>query len=109
MKKGVFLAKDVATIVCPVEGSNTGPVIVQVAKTARSKASVALPSLAKKPKTAMTYFTVFPEQPESVTENNGRTDEPGMPLISGTGLPTKTNNSFLHLISFIVFRCIMKQ
>ena len=97
MKKGVFLAKDVASIVCPVDGSNPVPVVVRVAKTIRTKVSVALPIAGRKPKTTMTYFAVFPEPP--VSENHGRNIEPEM-QISGSGF-AKTPDLFMLVITFI--------
>ena len=105
MKKGVFLAKDLAAIVCPVEGSNPG----RVAQTVRTKMTVVLPIAGKKPKTSMTYFTVFPEQsesgnygpqPEPGTSN--RNKEPEMRLTSGIGQRPKTRYSLLLLSSLIV-------
>ena len=106
MKKGVFLAKDVASIVCPVDGSNPAPVVVRVAKTIRTKVSVALPIAGRKPKTTMTYFTVFPEPP--VTENHGRNVEPEMQISSGSGF-AKTSDLFMLVITLIHIHVISRE
>ena len=99
MKKGVFLAKDVASIKCAVEGSNPSPVIVRVAKTVKTKVAVAMPASGKKPKTSMTYFAVFPEQP--VAENYGRNVEPDLRQSTNSGC-SKMSQSYKLVMPMVI-------